>query len=295
MSIGTFGPVTFEAAEKKVRTFDEFKRTTSAKYEEHAVIGAKPLLEFLAPGLDAVTFQMVFSAALGLNPAKEAQTLRDIVQKHQYYPLIIGSKSLGNFVAEQLTETWRHVDNRGNPLHIAMDVTLKEYIESPATTASGKSGAIGANTTALATVTDKVQVAGSGIGLSSAAISGMSEAALTANRSSLVASSTLSGVFGGVASLQNIAAAISTARNRDVSGLLGQNAAAYQNLGINVTDLVNGSVANPGGAIVSVLDGIQGSKETGYMSAKQLYGTALAGPVMQLAQQLDKVKAALKG
>ena len=295
MSIGTFGPVTFEAAEKKVRTFDEFKRTTSAKYEEHAVIGAKPLLEFLAPGLDAITFQMVFSAALGLNPAKEAQALRDIVQKHQYYPLIIGSKSLGNFVAEQLAETWRHVDNRGNPLYIAMDVTLKEYIESPATTASGKSGAISTDATSLATVTDKVQAAGSGIGLSAAAITGMSEVALTANRGKLVASSALNSVFGDVTNLQNVAAAVSAARNKDVSGLLGQNAAVYQNIGINVTDLVSGSVANPGGAIVSVLGGLQGSKETGYMSAKQLYGTALAGPVMQLARQLDKVKAALKG
>ena len=62
MSIGTFGPLTFETSEKKVRTFDAFKRKTGAKFEEHTIIGLKPKLEFTAPGLDDISFQVVFSA-----------------------------------------------------------------------------------------------------------------------------------------------------------------------------------------------------------------------------------------
>lgn len=127
--IGTFGDVTFEVSDTKIRTFDEFKRKASAKFEEHTIIGLKPKLEFIAPGLDEISFQLVFSAYLGLIPAKELEQLREILQKGEYRSLIIGGKVLGDFVIETTSESWRNIDNKGNLLHVAVDISLKEYIK----------------------------------------------------------------------------------------------------------------------------------------------------------------------
>jgi phage protein U len=127
LSIGTFGPVTFEVSTQKTRTFDDFNRKTSAKFEQHDIIGIKPKLEFVAPGLDEISFQVIFSAFHGLNPLNEANQLRSIVQKGEYHSLVIGGKVLGNFVIENISEAWKYVDGRGNVLYIAVDVSLKEY------------------------------------------------------------------------------------------------------------------------------------------------------------------------
>ena len=127
MSIGTFGPITFEVSATKTRTFTEFSRQTTAKFEEHAIIGMKPKLEFVAPGLDEISFQVIFSAYHGLNPLKETGQLREITQQGDAHPLIIGGKTLGNFVIESPSEAWRHIDNRGNVLQIAVNVSMKEY------------------------------------------------------------------------------------------------------------------------------------------------------------------------
>ena len=131
MAIGTFGPVTFEVSAEKTRTFDEFSRKTAAKFEEHAIIGQKAKMEFISPGLDEISFQVIFSAFHGLNPINEVKQLREIVQTGEYHSLIIGGETLGNFVIDNISEAWKYVDNKGNVLHIAVDVSLKEYYVEP--------------------------------------------------------------------------------------------------------------------------------------------------------------------
>ncbi|WP_319403139.1 phage tail protein [uncultured Anaeromusa sp.] len=128
MSIGTFGELTFEVSDSKVRTIDEFKRKTAAKFEEHAILGLKPKLEFIAPGLAEISFQVVFSALLGTSPLKEIEQLKETMQKGEYQSLVIGGKVLGDFVIESMAESWKHIDNKGNLLHAAVDLSLKEYV-----------------------------------------------------------------------------------------------------------------------------------------------------------------------
>ena len=147
MSIGTFGPLTFETSEKRIRTFDAFKRKTQSKWEDHNIIGLKAKTEFIAPGLDEISFQVVFSAYLGISPVKEIDSLREIDQKGEYHPLIIGGKTLGKFVITSVAEAWNRVDNQGNLLTAAVDLNLKEYIES-SSKAGGVTTTVSAATTA---------------------------------------------------------------------------------------------------------------------------------------------------
>ena len=299
MSIGTFGPLTFETSEKRIRTFDAFKRKTGAKFEEHAIIGLKPKLEFTAPGLDDITFQVVFSAYLGLNPAKEIDSLREIVQKGEYHPLIIGGKTLGKFVIESVSEAWNHVDNKGNLLDAAVDISLKEYIES-----ASKSGAVStvsaaataAKASALAT---KITSQAKGIGLSPAAISGLAKTAIAAIKDPVSALAGASGILGNIKGLQNVSTYLGAVKNKDytgaVSSIMGGKAESYQLLGLNVRDIVALAKADPQTAITTILTKVSTGGEPVYTAAKDLFGDKAAAPAMLLSKRVDELAQAFKG
>ena len=300
MSIGTFGPLTFETSEKRIRTFDAFKRKTGAKFEEHTIIGLKPKLEFTAPGLDDISFQVVFSAYLGLSPAKEIDSLREIVQKGEYHPLIIGGKTLGKFVVESLSEAWNHVDNRGSLIDAAVDISLKEYIE-----ASGKSGAVSTTVSAAATankanaLASKITSQAKGIGLNTAAISGLAKTAIAAIKDPVSALAGTTGLLGNIKGLQNVSTYLGTVKNKDYSGaissIMGGKSESYQTLGLNARDIVALARSDPQTAITTILTKVSTGGEPAYTAAKDLFGDRAAAPAMLLSKRVDELAQAIKG
>lgn len=298
MSIGTFGPLTFETSEKKIRTFDAFKRKTTAKFGDHEIIGLKPKTEFIAPGLDDISFQVVFSAYLGLSPAKEIDQLREIVQKGEYHPLIIGGKTLGKFVVESLSEAWKDVDNQGNLIHASMDVSMKEYIES--SSKSGVSTAVSAAATvAKATgLASKITGLTTGTGLNAAAIAGIAKTAIAAIKDPVSALTGATGLLGNIKGLQDVSQYISLAKNKDYAGaigsIMGGKAESYNILGISVKDIVSKASTDPTGAITDILTKVSAGGEPAYTAAKDLFGDVAAGPVMLMSQRVDELAKAFK-
>jgi phage protein U len=129
MGIGTFGDVVFEASSRRVRTPDGIARKAEARLAEHAVCGRKPVLEYLGPGLTEVSFSMVFSAALGVDPTEELKTLRRLRDRGAAEDLIFGGVPQGRFVLASLDEEHRVVDGKGRLIVAVVQVTLKEYVD----------------------------------------------------------------------------------------------------------------------------------------------------------------------
>lgn len=127
--IGTLGKVVFEASEDLVRTFQDLQRSNSARYHEHTVIGKKPVLEFLGPGLDQITFSIRLDVALGIYPNKEITALKDNQNRGDRLQLVIGGHLFGDFVIEQLSDTRQRHDNKGNCLVATVNLTLKESVQ----------------------------------------------------------------------------------------------------------------------------------------------------------------------
>jgi len=295
--IGTFGPVTFEVSAEKTRTFDDFKRKTSVKFEQHDIVGLKPKLEFVAPGLDEISFQVIFSAFLGLSPLKEAEQLRQIVQKGEYYPLIIKGKILGNFVIESLSETWKHLDKEGNVLYIAVDISLKEYYVEPkpikaSTSTSSAAAAVAKVDKIKDAIKDQAKKAG---------IDKLKDIAALANAAMMAVKNPMSAIIGvnsllkNVQGLQNVAKYVQMAKNKDVTGALNQltsgKLGAYKIAGINVMDLAKKSQSNPKDALINVLSGVVKVDPTNRIEvAKKLFGEKAAGPVLQLAKKTEELK-----
>lgn len=130
MAIGSFGDIVFEVSAEKIRTFDNFVRSSAGRWSEHEVINQKPPSEFIGPGLDSISFSMRFDVQYGMNPRVEMEKLLIMERSGQAEILIIGGKGLGidKWVITNLKQNWQTVDNQGNVLVGVAEVTLKEYV-----------------------------------------------------------------------------------------------------------------------------------------------------------------------
>lgn len=128
--IGVWGDVVFEVSVDLIKTFDNFKRTESARWSKHDIHGQKQKSELLGIGAGKITFTMHFSAFHGVNPKTELEKFMKCVRSGEAHTLIIGNKrlGLGKWYIPNVDETWNYVDNRGNLLTADLNVTMEEYV-----------------------------------------------------------------------------------------------------------------------------------------------------------------------
>ena len=114
----------------EVRTFRDYKRSTKARFATHEIIGKKPLVEFIAPDGEEITFAMQFHVGLGVSPAEETAKLRELCEKGEPMYLIFGNEAVGAhmWVIESVGESAERVDHGGRILVTQVEITLKEYL-----------------------------------------------------------------------------------------------------------------------------------------------------------------------
>lgn len=132
MVIGSFGDVVFEVSRDKVKTFDEFKRSGSARWASHEIINKKQVMEFLGPGIETITFSIYLSSGLGVNPEEELKKIRKMRDEGTPKPLIIADNMVGenNWVLKSLDESSSKFDSKGNALVVVVNLTLDEYTKA---------------------------------------------------------------------------------------------------------------------------------------------------------------------
>lgn len=138
--IGSFGVIVFEVSTDKIQTYDEFQRTNSPRWQEHAIIGQKPILEFEGPGVDTISFSVVLRADLGVNPEEQLVKLRKFARWGQKALFVRGNQPISTnyWVIDSLIEKHRNIDKLGNVLTIEVDLNLKEYVNQTATAEAKK-------------------------------------------------------------------------------------------------------------------------------------------------------------
>ncbi len=126
-TIGSLGGVVFSVSTNQVKTFDDLKRSGSAKYASHNRHLKDTLLEFTGNDPDKITFSMALSVFLGTDPQNEISALRAAKRAGRIMHLVIGRKSYGNWVINSLSEDYDRVDNKGNVLIANVSVSLTAY------------------------------------------------------------------------------------------------------------------------------------------------------------------------
>ena len=129
MSIGSFGKIVFTASDSQVKTFSDLQQQNTARYAEHEIIGKKPMLEFLGPGLEEITFSVQLMAHLGVNPDAELKTLQEMRDAGEVGTLVFGETKIAKFVLTGISSTEGPRDKFGLPTWIEVSLTLREYID----------------------------------------------------------------------------------------------------------------------------------------------------------------------
>jgi len=128
--IGSLGDILFEVSSREVRTFKDYRRSTKARYASHDIVGKKPVLEYIGPGGEEITFSMQFSMQLGIVPAEETARLRELCEKGEAMYLVLSNETIGEnpWVIESVGEAADTIDHKGRIIVTQVDVTLKEYV-----------------------------------------------------------------------------------------------------------------------------------------------------------------------
>lgn len=136
--VGSVGDIVFEVSDKRVRTFNDFKRDGQARFATHEVLGKKPVLEFIGPDIETISFSVRFDSFLGLEPTDEIQKLRGIRDKGEPVELILSGMPVSEnlWVLDSLSEAHLHFDNNGRVLVAETEMSLKEYSRDPVPTAT---------------------------------------------------------------------------------------------------------------------------------------------------------------
>lgn len=140
--LGSFGKIVFVASSHTVRTFDALARNINARTASHEIIGQKPILEFLGPDTDDISFTMNFNKLLGVDPLKEIEEVSKMCREGQAEQLIINGKPFSEhkLLITSISAAMNTIDNRGNVLSASINVTLKEAPDIPKVVITPKQG-----------------------------------------------------------------------------------------------------------------------------------------------------------
>jgi phage protein U len=127
MSIGVLGPIVFEVSADVVRTWQEAKRSGSARWATHEVYAGKPKKEFIGPGLDKITMSVRLDIDRGVSPRDELRQMREQRDAGNALQFTVGGELVGDFTIENLDEEWRHMSRTGVLTVASVSLTLEEY------------------------------------------------------------------------------------------------------------------------------------------------------------------------
>lgn len=129
--IGYYGDIIFETSDQRILNFSGLKRDVKGRWEKHAVIGKKPVSEFIGPDLDTITFTVSLSGNNGVKPRDEMERWNQYANKGLADVLVIGGRPVGNnkWNVQGVSEVWDVVFNHGELFSGKIDVSMEEYVE----------------------------------------------------------------------------------------------------------------------------------------------------------------------
>lgn len=125
--LGSLGELPFVCSQDKVRTFNELSRDLEARWAQHDVIGKKPVLEYVGPGLMSASLKIRFDVSLGIAPEEGLDRLKRMMENKLYKTLVIGDEILGRYVIESISEERKFHAGDGLCLVAEATINLKEW------------------------------------------------------------------------------------------------------------------------------------------------------------------------
>lgn len=128
--VGCLGDVIFTVSRSVVRTLENMTWSGSARYATHERHLTHALTEFTGLDPDKITFDILLSADLGVDPIAEVVKLWNIERSGRAVPLTVGTKGYGKYRWNILKHEMKMKTFYGNgDVHTAtVSVSLQEYL-----------------------------------------------------------------------------------------------------------------------------------------------------------------------
>lgn len=143
MIVGYLGEIPFVTSRDYLVTFDDYQRQGEGRWAKHEIVNNKPVLEFLGPDLEEISFRISLRRDHGIEPEALLKQLRKMRDTGQAVPLVLGSKVIGEAIKTQIlkapyannvglwvltriNESVKHWAG-GNLYSVDVDVTISEY------------------------------------------------------------------------------------------------------------------------------------------------------------------------
>lgn len=130
MQVGCLGDIVFQVSSNTVKTFDKVEWSGSVRYSEHQRHLTDALTEFTGIDPDTISFEMVLSVYLGVEPMTELVKLWNYERSGKAIPMVIGDKIYGKYrwTIKRHKTKMQTYDKRGNLTGATVSVDLLEYL-----------------------------------------------------------------------------------------------------------------------------------------------------------------------
>lgn len=132
MIVGYMGTIPFLTSKNIVRTIDGFSRSGEGRWAKHDIIGQKPVLEFIGPDAEEISFKILLRSDLGVSPLSEIKTLNEMRDSGAAFALVLGNKTVGDnlWVLKSVSYDVTYWNRYGTPLSAEVSVSLQEYVRN---------------------------------------------------------------------------------------------------------------------------------------------------------------------
>lgn len=129
MIVGALGDIVFEVSEETAMTLSNMTWGGSAQYATHQRLGTHAMTEYVGINADTISFDIVLSAYLGLDPQTVINQIFAYERSGTTLPLVIGNKAFGKYrwVITKHNAKPQFFDAAGIS-HCAVSLNLQEYI-----------------------------------------------------------------------------------------------------------------------------------------------------------------------
>lgn len=120
--------ITFEVNADTMRTWQDMRRSGSARWHAHEVQEGKPKQEFLGPGLEQLRFTVRLDITRGVVPRDELRQMRKQRDAGTVMQFTVGGELVGDFVLKDIDEGLTHFSRDGILLIATASLSLEEYV-----------------------------------------------------------------------------------------------------------------------------------------------------------------------
>lgn len=130
MAIAIFASKSFEVSSGKLYTFDSFQYGSTLQTEKQDASSGKPKTYIKGPDLDDLSFTVKLDVVFGINPRREWEEWRSIMNSQVTYPFILGGKAISpyNFLLTGVSPSNVNIDNHGNILAMDLELKFDEFV-----------------------------------------------------------------------------------------------------------------------------------------------------------------------